>query len=251
MNASATDLLEVLLERSERGSPSEVSSGWDLYCTVRDRGLVPAIGGDGRVAELLRELREDGCVTLHLDTNARPEPPPGVPWGNDELNRCSRIRITSTGRSDARAARKDRVDWAAAMRLSHSTDRLPDPQRAVLAEHVGSLRRALDDRPAVVIGAAKDLVESAAKVALDRQGAPIPDRPSLTNLVTLALRASPENRDVALPLARSLTASVQALAEWRNRMGAGHGRAETDDLTQAEAHLAADVALALAVYLLP
>jgi hypothetical protein len=52
---------------------------------------------------------------------------------------------------------------------------MTDAQRRAISEPLANLRLALDaDRRSAVIGAAKDLLEAACKVAIERAGQPVP-----------------------------------------------------------------------------
>jgi hypothetical protein len=88
------------------------------------------------------------------------------------------------------------------------------------------LQAALDRQDhAATIGAAKELVEAACKITIERTGQDVPERASLPALFKQAQLAVGYGADGSGdPLARSLTTSVQSLAELRNAVGTGHGR---------------------------
>ncbi len=93
----------------------------------------------------------------------------------------------------------------------------------------GRIMDSLDADPADAITAARSLVESACKVALDDLGVPFDDRedlPSLYKKAALALNVDPSQHEelVYKKILQGLTTTVQGLAEVRNVMGDAHGK---------------------------
>ena len=93
----------------------------------------------------------------------------------------------------------------------------------------GRIMDSLDADPADAITAARSLVESACKVAMDDLGVPFDDRedlPSLYKKAALALNVDPSQHEelVYKKILQGLTTTVQGLAEVRNVMGDAHGK---------------------------
>ena len=121
------------------------------------------------------------------------------------------------------------------VRLSpESVAQLSDPE--ALYEHLDRLRRAVGDAdPALVIGSAKELVESTAKLVLAKREVPWDDRnddlPDLVGKAHEALGLHPGKSvgpDGSRPVKRilgGLTSVVLGLGELRNQFGTGHGPA--------------------------
>lgn len=113
---------------------------------------------------------------------------------------------------------------------------------------VANLATALDnERHVAAVGAAKDLAEAACKVMVDRAGAK--PASSLPALFKQALDVAGRN-DAATNVGKSLAATVQRLAELRNAVGSGHGRAEQPTVTAGDARLAANAACGIALFVL-
>ena len=148
-----------------------------------------------------------------------------------------------------RARREQHTDIALGSELLTPTGGLLRQEAvAAIARPLRDLRSALDDgRAEAAIGAAKDLVKAACRVVLAAAGATTPTGASLPRLFTAAARVIGASDD---DLGRSLTATVQRLAELRNTAGAGHGRALAPDLGLAHARLAASAGTAVATFLL-
>jgi hypothetical protein len=118
------------------------------------------------------------------------------------------------------------------------TDEWRDSVRAQLA----ALRGALDrEEWALAIGYAKNLVEAAALVELQRAGKDPPaGRSSVSTLVREACDAADKPDD----LAKRSASVVQAVADLRNETDAGHGQAVRAEVLPVEARLAASSAVA-------
>jgi hypothetical protein len=110
-----------------------------------------------------------------------------------------------------------------------------------------------EQRHAATLGAAKDLVESAAKGVLAYVGSTPGKTDSLGPLYRAALEAvRPEDEPPpdSWSVARGLVAVVAGLAQLRNTAGSGHGRAEPSLAKAQDADLAAASATAAVRYLL-
>lgn len=107
-------------------------------------------------------------------------------------------------------------------------DRLSEPR--VLMEHLTRIEAGIGADPAVAIGSAKELVESALKFVLHDYGAQYARNASLTDLYKLvanelrlsreAVPASAKGSAAAHRVLQNLARSVQGLAETAQRVGA-------------------------------
>jgi hypothetical protein len=125
---------------------------------------------------------------------------------------------------------------------------LTDQWRDSVRAQLGALRGALDrEEWAPAIGYAKNLVEAAALVVLQRAGQdPPPGRSSVSTLVREACSVGGRPDD----LAKRSASVVQAVADLRNATDGGHGQAVRAEVLPAEARLAASSAVAVAAFLL-
>lgn len=130
---------------------------------------------------------------------------------------------------------------------------LTDP--GAIREHLSRISRAIEwDDPAQVIGSAKELIESTAKVVLREVGAPVDDAwdvPKLVHQAQLALRvhptaasAGPDGSDAVKRILGGVTTIAGGIAELRNRgYGTGHGPGSARrGLSVRHAHLAVGAA---------
>jgi hypothetical protein len=176
------------------------------------------------------------------------EPPRGVIWTDRDLYLYRDFRVTALGREEAdrshQRRRAERTD--AALGLAEAPlGSVAAAHGQSLNGHIRSLQAALDgDHYVAAIGAAKDLVEAACKVKLERRGEEIPRNLTLPQLFKAA------SGDERLELGRALSTTVQKLAELRNSAGAGHGHAQLPDSAARDARLAAGSAVALVRHLL-
>ncbi len=180
---------------------------------------------------------------------------PGRMWDSTQVQRFTDYRLTAKGREEAdrlrRQAREGRTDAALGNGFPQIAPAwLNDSQQGAIAEPIGALRAALDTgRDGDAIGAAKDLVEAACKISIERAGGAVSGNPSLTALFKQACSATGDERSVGENLGRSLATTVQRLTELRNAAGAGHGRASVPDRSAREAHLAASAACGVVAFL--
>jgi hypothetical protein len=125
---------------------------------------------------------------------------------------------------------------------------MTDAQRRAVTDPLARLQSALDyEQHTAAIGAAKDLVEAACKVAIERGGEVASRNIDLPRLFRLTL---PDDAARGSELGRSLVTVVQRLATLRNIAGAGHGQASLEDASAANARLAASAACGLAEFIL-
>ena len=135
---------------------------------------------------------------------------------------------------------------------------LRDP--GVLEEHLERMYANVDRDTPAAIGAAKELVESVCKLILedlDVTYAPSASLPDLYRSVAQELRLSRESvsanakgSEAAQRVLQGLVTSVQNLAELRNALGVGHGRAQRVPALERHARLAVNASRTLAEFLL-
>lgn len=128
---------------------------------------------------------------------------------------------------------------------------LTDEQWTVISHHLERIdrARAAEDWP-LVVGSAKELVESVARFAVDHGGISIGSRSSLRGLVEAAhgVLERPANEELAsdLPTAKIIKQvkhAVSELAELRNLLGTGHGSATVKATLEEHADVAMDAAI--------
>jgi hypothetical protein len=129
---------------------------------------------------------------------------------------------------------------------------LSDP--AVIREHLDRITRAIEsDDPAQVIGSAKELIESTAKVVLREAGEVVDetwDVPKLVLQAQVALlvhpttaQPGPDGSDAVKRILGAVTTVATNVAELRNRYGTGHGPSgQRVGLSARHAHLAVSAA---------
>ncbi|WP_228709161.1 abortive infection family protein [Amycolatopsis keratiniphila] len=129
---------------------------------------------------------------------------------------------------------------------------LKDP--SAILEHLQRIQRAIVTDPAQVIGSAKELIESTAKVVLTELRLPVNDKADVPALVkdaqgALGLHPSsqapgPDGSDAVKKILGSVTGVAIGVAELRNRHGTGHGAAgQRVGLGVRHAHLAVNAAV--------
>jgi hypothetical protein len=243
------------LDSHIRGTPDGcVRGGYEVHEIARKAGLVEA--GNEVAANWTGILVELAYLT-HGPASMGDQRPaiPGRMWDSSQVQRFADYRLTSNGREEAdrlrRQAREQRTDAALGNGLPQLAPAwLSESQLRAVAEPIGALQAALDtDRDGEAIGAAKDLVEAACKICIERAGQSVSANYSLPTLFKQACGAVGDDASVGDDLGRSLTATVQRLAELRNAAGAGHGRASVPDRSAREAYLAASAACGVVAFL--
>lgn len=131
--------------------------------------------------------------------------------------------------------------------------------REALDEQLTRLRRATDD-PALLIGTAKDLLESVAKFVLEEHGFPVSSKMDFGGLWHLArerLGVLPQQVDTAIPgyeavqaIHQSTWQIAQQVNTLRNLQGTGHGRTLPTGITEELAFLVVREACTVAEYFL-
>lgn len=163
------------------------------------------------VDELLAALRVEGCFS------------PGDPRIDLASTAALRPALNHLGwdlTDDGRLQQQGDIDLATG-------------GRAALDEQLARLRRNTDD-PAMLLGGAKELLESIAKFVLEENGM-LPDRklefPEALSLAFERLGLLPATVDMSMPGARQVRAIYQSartiansVNELRNLQGTGHGR---------------------------
>ena len=137
-------------------------------------------------------------------------------------------------------------------------DRLDDP--AAIRDHLSRIERGLARDPAEAIASSKEMVETICKLILDDYGiayAPRAEVLDLYKLVASALRLNAEavpdsakGSQAAQKTLRTLVTTIQSLAELRNELGLGHGRAKRSPALSRHGRLAFNAAVAVVEFLL-
>ena len=134
-----------------------------------------------------------------------------------------------------------------------SLDNLSDA--SAIRQQLDRIQRAVLDDPALAVGSAKELVESAAKVVLTERGLPVDDRADLPALIRDAQQAlglhpssagpGPDSSAAVKKILGSVSGIAIGLAELRNRgYGTGHGPASAPvGLAARHARLAVNAAV--------
>ena len=135
---------------------------------------------------------------------------------------------------------------------------LTDPR--VLHEHQQRIRAGLEADPAATIGACKELIESLCKIILEKEGVtykPGDDLPQLfkrvSELLGLNAEAVPDNAKASGTvrlILRTLSTTVQGLAELRNQLGLGHGRSAPSPALNRHARLALNSTVSVTEFVL-
>ena len=184
-----------------------------------------------------------------------PRPLPEGPYEPYDIRRVSNFELTYEGRTEADRVRRQRREELTDAALGGVVPNLvapwmSEPQRRAISTPLSHLRTALDSEQFVAaVGAAKDLTEAACKVVIEHGGGAVSSGDSLPALFKAALALSgvdPAYGEVG----RSLAATVQRLAELRNAVGSGHGRAAQPDVDGRAARLAASAATGIALFVL-
>ena len=249
------DLLLAVDEVTRASQEGKVLSGFDMYSLAAGARLVE--WGDLTPARWTGELVQLGYLTHGPRSPGDPRPiPPGAIWGDTELQRFDDFFVTPLGRDEADRMRRLERESATDASLGHQTASLVQPwmtdaqERAILGP-LHALRVALDgEQHVAAVGAAKDLVEAACKVALEQAGSTISGKESLPALFKRATSDGGAEGDDAGLVGRSLASTVQRLAELRNVAGAGHGHASVLEMSGREARLAASAASGVADFVL-
>ncbi len=129
-----------------------------------------------------------------------------------------------------------------------------------LKDHLDRIGRTIGGDPAAAISAAKELVESTCKVILDATGTPYSNADDLLNLykkvaevLRLNATAVPDSAPgskTAQKILRTLTTTVQSLAELRNELGLGHGRSTPSPALERHARLSFNACVTVVEFLL-
>lgn len=129
-----------------------------------------------------------------------------------------------------------------------------------LSEQIRRIEQSIDTDPALAIGTAKELIETACKTILTERGKPVggtPDMATLTKETLMALRLVPEGvpdsargNDVIKRILQNLGAIGNGLAELRGLYGTGHGKhGKAEGLKARHAKLAVGAASTLVTFL--
>ncbi|UBQ01880.1 abortive infection family protein [Curtobacterium sp. TXMA1] len=206
-------------------------------------------------ADFLRFLVE----TVHPAVRPNPEHAVELTRGYNELLRQAGWELVETRRAGEHvyyvAAAANGIRSPAEVTVAP-----PDYRDAtVLNDHLTRLRRDLDADPAAAIAHCKELLESQCKLVLEALRVESSDREDLPKLYrktaeALGIHAAAvpgDNRasDAIRGMLRSLAALVQNVAEARNAMGTGHGRATPSRAEPRHARLVFNATVAVAEYI--
>lgn len=142
--------------------------------------------------------------------------------------------------------------------------RLPEYQRLrepkVFEEHLRRIEAGIKTDPAAAIASSKELVESVCKIILDDYKVAYLEKDDLPDLYKKAatelkltaesVPGSAKGSQAAQGALRALVTVVQRLAELRNELGLGHGRAQASKALVRHARLAFNSASAVTEFLL-
>jgi hypothetical protein len=245
------DFLVALDDYLRASVGGDVTTGYDMHVICRDAGL--SEGPQSHAPYWTGQLVDRGYLTHSPPPpNGRSAPPRGAGWTDADLQSFNRYALTEVGLAAAERERQRRRAQATDAMLNPiallSASWLTDEWRDSVRTQLTALRGALDrEEWASAIGYAKNLVEAAALVVLDRRGHNGLDRrPSVSTLVREACDAAGLPDD----LARRLASVVQVVGDLRNATDAGHGQAVRTEVLPAEARLASSSAVAIAAFLL-
>ena len=136
---------------------------------------------------------------------------------------------------------------------------LDDEHRAAISAHAERLDAARDSEDlSGVVGCAKELAESIARVVLDVRGQVLSDRSDYTSIITAAHKAVGRQPGEGLAgsdesvrkIAQSAKGLVTELAQLRNAVGTGHGRARLPLVVEEQARVASDATMVWARWVL-
>lgn len=135
---------------------------------------------------------------------------------------------------------------------------LADP--AVLEQTLDRINRSIEDDPADVIGASKELVESVCKLVLDDCDLNYGNNDDLPSLYRKTAQELGIDRDSvpgsakgsasAKKVLQNLATVVQSMAELRNSVGSGHGRTKRSPVAVRHGRLAFNAAKTLVQFIL-
>ena len=129
---------------------------------------------------------------------------------------------------------------------------LDDEHCAAISAHAERLDAARDREDlSGVVGCAKELAESIARVVLDVRGQVLSDSSDFTSIITAAHKAVERQPGEGLAgsdeavrkMAQSAKGLVTELAQLRNTVGTGHGRARLPPVVEEQARVAADATI--------
>jgi hypothetical protein len=250
--ANYLDFLAAVDAFTRDSSRGCVYQACEMHVIAQEAGL--ATREQTVAAHWTGELVHGGYLTHGPGSLGDRRPVPYGPlWSDADLQRFSDFRVTAAGREEAdrmrRLAREGRTDAALGARLPMLAQPwMSSGQVAALAQPLQALRDALDrGRSGATLGAAKDLVEAACKIAIERGGGTAARSASLPALFKQANSTLPETDGSDGALGRSMAATVQRLAELRNAVGAGHGHASVAELPAPLGRLAASAGAGVAL----
>ena len=136
---------------------------------------------------------------------------------------------------------------------------LDEEHRAAISAHTERLDAARDSEDlSGVVGCAKELAESIARVVLDVRGQVLSDSSDYMSVITAAHRAVGRqpgeglagSDEAVMKMAQSAKGLVTKLAQLRNAVGTGHGRARLPSVVEEQARVATDATIVWARWML-
>lgn len=129
-----------------------------------------------------------------------------------------------------------------------------------LSKQIIRMKASIESDPELVIGTAKELVETCCRTILSERGKPINGKPDMPAIVKAALKELPlipdvipehtRGAEVIKRLVSNLASILHGLVELRNLYGTGHGKeGKTEALTPRHAKLAMGTATTLVMFL--
>jgi len=247
----------------------EIEMAFDAAEIFVDLAHQPSVGGQRRTlveqyyhtldwtraSDARKFLKVAESVVADLDAS-------GQVSANAEYAAAERAKITSALSSDG--YRYEDGQFIATGSTSHLASITVSPERIDAPElhrQLERIRGAIESDPALALGTAKELVETACKTILEEHGVTADDDWDIGRLVKEtrgALKLLPSDipdgakgADSIKRLLSNLGAVVQGLGELRNLYGTGHGRSgRRRGIEPRHARLAAGAATALITFLL-
>lgn len=240
------------------------------------RGLFRRLMTDSTIGEIEQAFYDEGFTPVpdptYQDTGARRSRAQdylhGVNWSDQaEVSRALRVfeRLLHGFSPESlsqlqRSLRRDSYELSDRGEIEPVGPRIPDGalsnlrDASAILDHLDRIQRGLVEDPAQVIGSAKELIESTAKLVLQERGASFGENDKLPALInraqeTLGLRPAdalpgPDGSHAVKRVLGGATALAIGVDELRNKgWGTGHGQAGgRTGLRERHAHLAVNAA---------
>ena len=249
---------------------SVISDAFDAADIECNTDFTPTVGGQRRALveqyyhslnwTLLADVRKFVSVVQGViaDLDALAERPDTAAHAKEHRTRLTRAMAMDGWEFDG--ARFDlQTDKSHLIHLSASAAKLSAPE---LNRQLSRMRDSVEADPALTLGTAKELIETACKTILEEHGRdPAPDwdvgrlvkeAREVLNLLPSDIPDSAKGADTIKRVLANLGAVAQGLAELRNLYGTGHGRSarRRRGIEARHARLASGAAAALVTFLL-